>query len=108
MATLWIREYSGVGAARPADTAYDTVVPGGVPVVQEPGTDQTPLSYTASTQSAAFATGTVYIAIISNSAFHYCVGASPVATTSMIYVPAGTLWCIGVTAAHKIAAVTAA
>ncbi len=92
MATLWIREY---GAASAID----------VPV--EPGTDQT-VTFTTTTPSAAFATGTGLITIIADAAFHYVVGASPVATTSNLKVPADMMLTMKVTAGQKIAAVTAA
>ena len=97
MATLWIREYSQIGVAAEK-----------VQIAQEPGADQSPVSFVASTQSAAFGTNTKYITIIANAAFHYAVGANPTATVNMIYVPAGTLYSIGVTPGQKIAAVAAA
>ena len=91
MATLWIREYS-------AASAID------VPV--EPGTDQT-VTFTTTTQSAAFGTGGL-VTIIADAAFHYVVGANPTATTSNLKVPADTLLTMKVAAGQKIAAVTAA
>lgn len=98
MATLWIREYATVPVSFGGS---------GVQVASEPGIDQT-VTFTTTTPSAAFNSQTKYIAIISDSAFHYHVAATPVATTSMLKVPADTLLYIGVPGTHKIAAVTAA
>ena len=96
MATLWIREYGT------SPTVRDT------PIAPEPGTDQTPVTFTTSTQSAAFAASTKYIAIIGSAAFHYVVGDSPTATTGALKVPADTLLYISVEGGDKIAAITAA
>lgn len=98
MATLWIREYSlvGVVAGRP------------VPIVNEPGTDQTPVTFSASAQSAAFASTTTVISIIGSAAFHFVVGSNPTATTNALKVPADTLVHVAVTSGHKIAAIAAA
>jgi hypothetical protein len=98
MATLWIREYNLVGKAGA----------GKISAVQEPGTDQTPVTFSTSAQSAAFGTETQYIAIIGSAAFHYLVAANPTATTNHLKVPADTLFYIGVTAGQKIAAIAAA
>lgn len=96
MATLWVREYRGLARNGAAQT------------VQEPGTDQTPVIFTTSAQSAAFAASTSVIGIISGDAFHYVVGSNPTATTNAIKVPANTLIYIGVTGGQKIAAIAAA
>lgn len=104
MATLWIREYENI----PAVVQTDGVGEGVVSVAQEPGTDQTPVTFTTSAQSAAFATGTAYIAIIASAAFHYVCGANPTATTNALKVPADTLMYIGVKPGQKIAAIAAA
>ena len=103
MATLWVREYSQAAvAASPVSAGA-----GKIPVAQEPGADQT-VTFTTTTQSAAFAAGTSYIGIIGSAAFHYVVGSNPTATTGALKVPADTLVFVGVTAGQKIAAVTAA
>lgn len=96
MSTLWIREYSGLARG------------GSAQAVQEPGTDQTAVTYSTSAQSAAFAAGTTVIGIISDAAFHYVVAANPTATTNALKVPADTLVYVGVTAGQKIAAIAAA
>ena len=104
MATLWIREYTTIGDA----PAGSNVQVNSIPVADEPGTDQTALTFSTSAASAAFATGTRYIAIIGSAAFHYVVSADPTATTNALKVPADTLLFIGVVAGTKIAAVAAA
>lgn len=99
MATLWIREYrdSGVaGAGRP------------IPVPAEPGTDQSPLTFSTSAQSAAFAADTRYIGIIASAAFHYVVAADPTATTGALKIPADVLVHLCVKPGQKIAAIAAA
>jgi hypothetical protein len=104
MATLWIREYSNTGDAGSSRGAGA----GKAQIAQEPGTDQTALTYSTSAASAAFASGTTYIGIISDGAFHYVVAAAPTATTNALMVPADTLVFVGVTAGLKIAAIAAA
>jgi len=96
MATLWIREYKALARN------------GSVQAPSEPGTDQTPVTFSTTTQSAAFAAGTTYIGIIASDAFHYVVGADPAATTDALKIPADTLIFVGVQAGQKIAAVAAA
>lgn len=109
MATLWIREYYLVQQSRTNNPSGDETLIGSVmiPVAHEPGTDQTKVTFSTSTQSAAFAADTSYIAIISDAAFHYVVGLDPAATTNALKVPADTLLFIGVKAGHKIAAIAA-
>lgn len=99
MATLWIREYSTVPAALGGASLQ---------VAQEPGVDQTPLSFTTTQQSAAFAADTKYIEIYGSAAFHYVIGANPSATTGAMKVPVDTPKFFGVAAGQKIAAVLAA
>jgi hypothetical protein len=96
MAKLWVREYNALARS------------GSTQAAMEPGTDQTPVTFTTSAQSAAFATGTTYIGIIADAAFHYVVGSNPTATTNALKVPADTLIYVGVTPGQKIAAITAA
>lgn len=105
MATLWIREFTSFPKADVHNGSGRTEV--GV-IVMEPGTDQTPLSFTTSAQSAAFADGTRYIMVISSAAFHFVVGDNPIATTGALKVPADTLLPIGVRPGQKIAAIVAA
>ena len=95
MATLWIREYAS------PPTVRDT------PIAPEPGIDQTPITFTTSTASAAFAAQTKFIAMIGSAAFHYVTGDAPVATTAALKVPADTLLYISVEPGDKIAAILA-
>jgi len=104
LSTLWIREYSQVGSAPSAVNSGA----GNMPVFAEPGTDQTPLTFSTTAQSAAFATGTKFIVIVSSADFHYVVGSNPTATTNALKIPANAPLAIGVTAGHKIAAINAA
>jgi hypothetical protein len=104
MATLWIREYAATGSAGTSPSAGA----GKVQVAQEPGTDQTALTYTTSAASAAFGATTRYIGIISDGAFHYVVAAAPTATTNALMVPADTMLFVGVEPGQKIAAIAAA
>jgi len=104
MATLWVREYTQAANAGSADSAGS----GKLQFPQEPGTDQTAVTFTTSAQSAAFAVGTKFIRIAGSAAFHYVVGANPTATTNAAYVPATTPVFIGVTPGQKIAAIAAA
>lgn len=99
MATLWIREYVDIGvtgAGRPA------------PISMEPGTDQTPVTFSTSAASAAFAASTKYIRVYGSAAFHYVVGADPTATTNAMKWPADLPLEIGVKAGQKIAVIAAA
>jgi hypothetical protein len=107
VATLWIREYSTVPQVEADTAAASTRTGDGQPMAQEPGTDQTPVTFTTSAQSAAFSAATQYIAMIASAAFHYVVGANPTATTSALKIPADTLVYIGVPAGSKIAAIAA-
>lgn len=99
MATLWIREFIDIGT----DGAKRHM-----PVMREPGTDQTPVTFSTSSQSAAFAASTRYIWIIGSAAFHYVVAANPTATTNALKIPADTLIWLAVTPGQKIAAIAAA
>lgn len=109
MATLWIREFQAVGAAPRANDAGG-IVPGSgtIPVAQEPGKDQTPVTFSTSAQSAAFGDDTLYIEMYGSAAFHYVVGPNPTATTNAMKVAADTSKVIGVAPGHKIAAIAAA
>ncbi len=104
MATLWVREYKQTGASGNASNG----IFGAVQVAKEPGTDQTPVTFSTSAQSTAFGADTTYIAIISDVAFHYVVALNPTATTSALRCPADTLLFIGVSALQKVAAIAAA
>lgn len=98
MSTLKIREYSRIGDVYPGGSA---------PIAREPGIDQTAVTFSTTTQSAAFRTDTKYIAIKADVAFCYVVGASPTATANAIDVAANTILFIGVAGGDKIAVVAA-
>ncbi len=104
MSTLWVREYANTGAS----DAGQSPVSRAAQVAMEPGTDQTPVTFSTSAQSAAFGATTTLIAVIADAAFHYVVAANPTATVNALKVPADTLVFIGVAAGHKIAAIEAA
>lgn len=95
--TLKIREYTKLGAS------YS----GGSPqIAQEPGHDMAAVTFTGTAgSSAAFAADTNFIAIVADVQFCYSVGSSPTATTSMIYVPAASIFYIGVSPLLKISAI---
>jgi len=100
MSTLYITEFNQLGDMKE----------GTAPIMQNPTgvTVQTPLTYSTTAPSAAFAATTRAIRIVSPTACVYVIGATPVATTSTgTYLPAGTVEFIGVSAGHKIAAIDA-
>lgn len=99
MSTLWIREFPN---ARGGAGGHALQMP------HEPGTDQTPVTFSTSAASAAFAGGTRFIGFIADAAFHYVIAAAPVATTSHLKVPANTLVFVGVAPGQKIAVIAAA
>ena len=100
MATGWIREYADMAESSDGDP---------VPIPMEPGKDQTPVTFTTSSPSAAFAGTTRFIAVNASADFHYAGGETPVATTNAlkVAVAAGPLF-MGVRPGHKIALIAAA
>ncbi len=99
MAKAWIREY--------VDLAHNG---NGSPlqIPQEPCLrDQTPVSFTASTKSAAFGAGTKFIAFRVDADAHYQVGDDPTATTDSMKVLTSDWMFIGVHSGQKIAFVAA-
>jgi len=105
MPTLWIREYSLAGQASTGrQRTKDYVPPADVlQLAREPGTDQAPIKFAESTQSAAFGANTSYVAITSDATFHYAVGSNPIATTRSLRIPANVVHHVGVSAGQKIA-----
>jgi len=97
MATAWITEYSQIGADKN----------GRIPLALEPADVDQALTYTTTTQSAAFGVGTLIVRFISTTNCHIAFGADPTATTSKQYVPAGAEVWRRVIPGHKVAAVTA-
>lgn len=74
MAKLYVTEYSDVGQT----------VRGGTPVAAENSStvDQTPISFSTTTQSAAFAATTVLVRIHTDSICSIAFGTNPTATTN--------------------------
>lgn len=99
MATLFIREYTTMAKA------FSDAMPIAAP--QEPGTDQTAITLSGSSQqSAAFAALTRFIGLTADGVFSYKVGGDPTVTTSAFRVPAGAIIYVGVTPGHKVAVIT--
>lgn len=91
MSTLYVTEYPL------PHHAYVGLVPGmGTPQV---------VTYTTTAQSTAFLASTGLIRIHSKTAFSYCIGTDPTATTSHPKVPAEGSLFIVVSPGQKIAAV---
>jgi len=97
--TLKIREYTRLGVSATGGSS--------VQVAQEPGHDMSPVTFTGTPgTSAAFANDTNLIGIIADAQFCYKVGTgTPVADTTMIYVPAAQMLYIGVSGKDKISAI---
>ncbi|MGD9878915.1 MAG: hypothetical protein AB7F22_07850 [Reyranella sp.] len=102
MALLYITEYVGSGPLRPLNTGQAAL-----PLAQEPGTDQTPLSFTTSAQSAAFAATTQYVRLLANSDCHVIFAVAPTATTSHQKLTAGVEYWRAVVPGQKVAAIVA-
>ena len=95
MALLYISEYQGARQ-----------VEGGLAQIsQEPSVDQTPVSFTTSTQSAAFASGTKMIRVLSDANCHIVFGDSPVATVNNKKLIANNVEYFGVIEGQKVAAI---
>jgi len=94
MGKLYITEYSEAA-----------IMPGGVPVGAEPGTEQTPVTYTTTTQSSAFGAKTKFVRIHTDSICSILFGADPTATTSSKRLSADQTEYFAVTPGHKVAAV---
>jgi hypothetical protein len=94
MAKLYIKEYSGVRQ-----------VEGGLAQIgEEPGTAQTPVTFTSAAASAAFASGTKMIRIISDTNCHLAFGTGPIATANDMLVIANTVEYFGVKEGQKVSA----
>lgn len=68
--------------------------------------EQTPVTFTTSTQSAAFGTNTRYILFTADSIFSWTIGSNPTATTNSMRFAADTLYHIEVQPGDKIAFIT--
>lgn len=98
MATAYITEYNVIGVQ----------MGNSVPVAQEPAHAEQTVSFTTTTQSAAFNEYTKYIRLVADAECHIKFGSNPTATTSTQQIQADTeVWRM-VTPGHKVALVTAA
>lgn len=89
----------GQGSAAPRKgslpgSLFDCIVPGAIQNFTMSGSSQ---------QSSAFAAKVSVIRVAVSAAAYIEIGANPTATTSSIYIPAGTTEYFGVTAGHKLA-----
>jgi hypothetical protein len=96
MAKAYISEYSVV-----------PVIAGrAVPTGSEPAIAEQVVSFTTTTQSAAFNAKTVFIRVHVDSICSYEFGTNPTATTSTPRMAAGSTEFFGVIGGHKVAFVT--
>ena len=92
MAKLYISEYEGV--------RQDS---GGLAqVAQEPGIEQTPVTFTPAALSAAFAARTKVVRIVSDADCFLLFGDSPTATANSKFLPANLVEYFGVNAGQKV------
>lgn len=101
MASLYITEF----VALPKDGPYDASQP--MPVGALPPVAEQKVTFTTSTQSAAFNAATRYVRVISDAACHIAAGANPTATTSNMRLIADAPEYFGVVAGQKLAAIAA-
>lgn len=93
-ANCYIREYQGLGGAQ-------------IPIAQEPGTDQAPISLAGgAVSSSAFAATTHVIRIVCGASASFLVGTSPTATTSNSPIPALLPEYFGVTPGQVVSIVS--
>jgi len=95
MATLHIAEF----ITMPKDAKGNTLQIGLMP----PSTTQV-VTYTTTTQSAAFGTETRFIRVIASAAAHLVFGANPTATATAPWVAASTAEFFAVVPGQKLAA----
>lgn len=98
MAKLWITEFDRIaldaGLAAPM-------------MAQTPALTTQVVTYSTSTQSAAFGASTKFVRVVSDTNCHILFGSSPTATTSNMRIAADSAEYFGVVAGQKIAAITA-
>lgn len=98
MSTLYINEYESLSSAD-GNNVVDTP--------QEPPIFSQAITFTGTAGvSAPFRENTRFIAITADGIFSYKIGASPTATAADFRLTAGGLLYLGVTAGHKISAIT--
>lgn len=97
MAKLYIQEYKELRG-----------VDGGLAQIgQEPGTAQSPLSFTTTAASALFGPGTKMVRIVSDTKCHLSFGSNPAATVNDMLVAADAVEYFGVIEGQKVAAIAA-
>lgn len=96
MATLWISEYDEIGKDSYGSKAQ---------VASEPSNTTQTVTYTTTTQSAAFNPSTRIIRVIADAAVYLEFGTNPTATATSLYLPSGQVEYIGIKGATiKVAA----
>lgn len=78
-------------------TAVQNVGGQTVQVALEPAIADQEVTYTSSTQSAAFNDLTTFILIVCDATAHFNFGSNPTADAADVYLPADTLYATGVT-----------
>lgn len=96
MATLYITEYAAGGALASSPTGGNLTVP------REPGTDQTPVTFTTAAASAAFGATTRFVRLQADAACHVQFGSSPTATANHQPLNADTEYFRAVAAGDKV------
>lgn len=97
MALLYISEYKELRG-----------VEGGLAQIgEEPGTDQTPVSFPTATLSAAFGSGTKMVRIQSDTNCHIKFGSSPTATVNNKPITADNPEYFGVIEGQKVSVIVA-
>lgn len=100
MAKLYVTEFSDMGQT----------VRGSAPIaaINSTTTDQTPVTYTTSTQSAAFASTTVMVRLHTDSICSIAFGTNPTATTNNFRMAADQVeyFAIPPGQSYKVAAIT--
>jgi hypothetical protein len=97
MAVLYVTEFSEVPSVRNVPT----------PLAVEPAVAEQAVTFTTTTQSAAFNADTRYVRIYASADCHIRFGTNPTATTSTAKMKADVPEWRAVTQGHKVAAVTA-
>ena len=87
-ADCFISEYTRIGRDEGGQT---------IQIPAEPALGIKKVTYTTSTASAVFTSGTEFITVICNAVAHYEVDAAPVATADMPYLPADTFRTFAIT-----------
>lgn len=98
MSFLWVTEYSALG-----DDLDGSVMP----VAREPAVTDQKVTFTSSTQSAAFAADTRFVRLQADANCHLAFGLNPTATTSTQPLIANTVEWRTVKGGHKVAVIDA-